>query len=132
MEVIGEARRKMVVYMRSVVEAWKEQDGFTGPAPIEVMQLDAIGRNEAGLRRAYVRGRQRSNSPRTADTEHGQKHGSVFHGVMFIGPNENKLRRAQRGRDWRSREVFQSWKRGNKPGRHRLRLLVRLISRESR
>jgi len=55
-EVIGEAWSKMVVYMRSVVEPWKEQDGFTGAAPIEVMQLDAVRSDKAAFRAKNVRG----------------------------------------------------------------------------
>jgi hypothetical protein len=88
MELISEARSKVIVHMRSVVEARKEQDGLTAPAPIEVMQLDAIGGNETRLRRARIRGQRRSWCPRSADAEHRQNHGSVSHDATLIRPNE--------------------------------------------
>jgi hypothetical protein len=60
MKVITEARSKVVVYMCSVVEARKEQDGVAAAAPIEVMQFDAISGNETSLRRPRVREQRRS------------------------------------------------------------------------
>jgi len=106
MELISEARSKVIVHMRSVVEARKEQDGLTAPAPIEVMQLDTIGGNETSLWRARIRGLRRRSCPRSADAEHRQNDGSISHDATLIRPNELKLSRAQGERGWLSLAVF--------------------------